>query len=202
MDDIIYWLWISRLRRIGTKKLLYLLKSYQTPKKIWKLGKEDLTKIRGIGDRSAEEILKKEYRINLLEELKKMQEENIQILTINDKDYPILLKEIYDPPIVLYVKGNKRILNELSIGVIGCRQCSSYGEIIAKRIAYCLARKHIHIISGLARGIDTYSHIRVFTGKGKNYSSFRKWARSDLSKRKCRIGRRNNKNRRSSFVRI
>ena len=82
-----------------------------------------------------------------------------EILRMNDKYYPEKLKKIYAPPGELYVLGDKTILDKKSVAVIGCRECSSYGANIAKKLSYELSKKGINIVSGLARGIDTYAHI-------------------------------------------
>lgn len=90
-----------------------------------------------------------------------MSEQNIDIISINEETYPQALKEIYDPPISLYLKGNKKILNQKSIGIIGCRDCSEYGKKCAKYFSYNLAKEKINIVSGLAKGVDSYAHIAV-----------------------------------------
>lgn len=92
---------------------------------------------------------------------------NIKLLNIFDKDYPKKLKNIYDPPVVLYIKGNKNIFNKKSVAMVGCRMCSKYGEEQAKYFSYNLAKNDIVVVSGLARGIDKYSHIGCLAGKGK-----------------------------------
>ena len=88
-----------------------------------------------------------------------MWKNNIEIITIVDKEYPQILKQIYDYPISLYIKGNKKILNNRNISIIGCREASEYGKSAAKYFAYNLAKRGINIISGLARGVDSYAHI-------------------------------------------
>ena len=88
-----------------------------------------------------------------------MEKNNIDIISIQDKDYPSLLKEIYDPPICLYIRGNKKILNNESIAIIGCRDASDYGLNVANEFAYNLSKQNINIISGLARGIDSEAHL-------------------------------------------
>lgn len=88
-----------------------------------------------------------------------MWENNIEIITIVDKEYPQILKQIYDYPISLYIKGNKKILNNRNISIIGCREATEYGKSVAKYFAYNLAKRGINIISGLARGVDCYAHI-------------------------------------------
>ena len=99
--------------------------------------------------------------------LKFIQENNIDIISILDHEYPILLKEIYSPPICLYIRGNKNALNEENIAMIGCRECSEYGKNIAQRFSYEIAKKDINIVSGLAKGIDEYSHFGAVLAKGK-----------------------------------
>jgi len=88
-----------------------------------------------------------------------MEKNHIDIISIQDEEYPKLLKEIYDPPICLYIKGNKEVLNNNSIAIIGCREASNYGLSVANRFAYNLSKQNINIISGLARGIDSEAHL-------------------------------------------
>lgn len=88
-----------------------------------------------------------------------MEKNNIDIISIQDKAYPELLKKIYDPPICLYIRGNKDILNNESISIVGCREASSYGISVANSFAYNLSKQNINIISGLARGIDSAAHL-------------------------------------------
>lgn len=94
-----------------------------------------------------------------------MQQNDIDIISIQDEQYPILLKEIYNPPINLYVRGNKQILNFPSIAIIGCRQASEYGKNIANNFAYKLSKNGFNIISGLAKGIDSFAHIGAINAK-------------------------------------
>ena len=95
-----------------------------------------------------------------------MQKNNIELITIKDKCYPKNLKQIYDPPVTIYLKGNKEVLNQKSIAMVGCRLCTNYGKTVAKKIAYNLSLNNINVISGLARGIDTYSHVGTLKANG------------------------------------
>lgn len=83
----------------------------------------------------------------------------MDIIPINVECYPQNLKEIYDPPVSLYIKGNKDILNNNSIAIIGCRDASEYGIKAAKYFSYNLSKEGINIVSGLAKGVDSYAHI-------------------------------------------
>lgn len=154
-----YWVWLSRLYQIGAKKQNELIKKYKTPKRIWNLSEEELNQVDFLAKQERKMILNKNYRMNIDKYIEYMDKNGISIITIKDKNYPQKLKQIYDPPIVIYIKGNKKILNHKSIAVIGSRSCSNYGKVIAKEVGDKLARNNIIVVSGLARGIDAYAHI-------------------------------------------
>ena len=166
MKDIEYWIWLSRIEGLNPKLLNDLLEKYDNPKIIWDKTKEELIE-GGIKEKHANEIINNTYRHNLDKYLKYMNENNIDIITIKDKNYPDKLKVIYDPPIVLYLKGNKNILNEKSVAIVGCRLCTRYGKDIAKKMAYNLSLNNINVISGLAKGIDAFAHKGSLAGRGK-----------------------------------
>jgi len=90
-----------------------------------------------------------------------MQKHSIDIISIEDKEYPDLLKQIYNPPLCLYIIGNKEILNEVCIAIVGSRDATEYGKSVAKDFALNLSANGVNIVSGLARGIDSYAHIGV-----------------------------------------
>lgn len=154
-----YWIWFSRINKIGAKKQNELLKKYKQPKKIWNLTKEELEQNINLEQKDIEIILDKQYRMNLEKHVEYMQKNGIKLLTMHDKNYPYNLKNIYDPPVAVYIKGNEKILNNKSLAIIGSRMCSNYGKNVTESIAYNLSQYNINIISGLARGIDTYAHI-------------------------------------------
>lgn len=168
MDDKKYWIWLSRLEGIGPIKIKQLLEIYKTPKKIWELKKEELLKIKGIGEKIANQILNEKYRNNLEQYVEYMEKYHIGIITILDKDYPKNLKNVYDAPVVLYYKGNKQLLNnKKAIAIVGCRNCTKYGENVSTKFAYDLSKDGICIISGMAKGIDSLAHIGALKQKGK-----------------------------------
>lgn len=167
MEKIKYWIWISRIAKLGSIRTQKLLEKFETPEKIWLLEEADLLKIDGIGKDIAKEILNIKYRMNLEKIINEMKHNNIELITYKDKEYPSKLKELYDKPIVLYVKGNKKILNNFSLAIIGCRENSEYGKKVAEAIAKGLARKEIVTVSGLARGIDSISQRATVETNGK-----------------------------------
>ena len=97
----------------------------------------------------------------------KLDKNKIKIIKLGDEKYPENLKHIYSKPQALYVLGNENILSNKSIAIIGCRDCSKYGAQNAYKFGYELAKKGLCIISGFARGIDTYAHLGAVKAKGK-----------------------------------
>ena len=162
-----YWIWFSLIKGLGSKRKQKLLESYKTPEKIYKLTKKELIETNGIGKKIVENILKSKDEDYLKKYILYMQKHNIDIININDENYPKILKEIYDPPISLYIKGNQNILNNTSVAIIGCRQASQYGIKVAKYFGYNLAKNEVNVVSGLAKGIDSYAHIGSICANGK-----------------------------------
>lgn len=91
----------------------------------------------------------------------------IQEIKLNELAYPYLLSQINNPPKILYVLGNVEILREKSIAIVGCRECSKYGEKVATELAYNLGKSNIITVSGLAKGIDSYCHIGSIKAKAR-----------------------------------
>ena len=159
MEEKYYWIWLSLIPNIGIKRIKKLLDIYKKPENIYKLNKERLMKIQGIGESITNSILDINIRKAVDKHIKYMEINNIDIIPIVDKNYPSNLKEIYDPPISLYVKGNKNILNNNNIAIVGCRNASDYGKKAAKYFGYNLSKKGTNIVSGLAKGVDSCAHI-------------------------------------------
>lgn len=88
----------------------------------------------------------------------KLNKKQIKTINIGDSDYPEKLLYIYNPPKQIYVLGNETILKEKSIAIIGCRACSEYGKKVSYNFAKEFTKRNVNVISGLARGIDTYAH--------------------------------------------
>ena len=154
-----YWIWLSLIKNLGSKRKLKLLELYRTSEEIYKLTKEELININGIGEAIANDIIISKNEKLLNYHIKYMKENNIKIININEREYPQALKKIYDPPISLYVKGNIKKLNNKNIGIVGCRECTTYGKKSAEYFAYNLSKQNINIVSGLAKGIDSYAHL-------------------------------------------
>lgn len=168
MDERIYWIWISKIKSIGIKKYNILMRKYESLENLWNANRIELIKIKGTGEKVVSDLLDSKYRTDLDKYLEYMIRNKIEIISINDKRYPERLREIYDPPLVIYAKGDIRNLNNINtIGMVGGRLCSEYGKKVALELSEFLSNKEINIISGLAKGIDTYAHTGCLKGKAK-----------------------------------
>jgi DNA processing protein len=168
MDKQKYWIWLSRIEGVGPVKIRELLKKYHSPEEIWNLKQEELIQVNGIGNIIANKVLNVRYRQNLEQYVTYMKKNNIGIISIQDDMYPQNLKNIYDSPIVLYYKGNINLLKHNKIiAMVGCRKCSNYGTNVSLELSYELAKNNFCIASGMAVGIDSYSHKGCIKAGGK-----------------------------------
>ena len=165
IEENIYWIWLSLLKNISIKEKYKLLFEYKTPDKLFNISKEELLKTKEFKEKTKEDLYDIEIKNKIDKHIEYMRKNNIKIISIEDTEYPKILKEIYDPPICLYVKGNIEILNNKNIAIIGCREPTDYGIKATKYFSYNLANNNINIISGLAKGIDAYAHIGAIIAK-------------------------------------
>lgn len=147
------WLWFLSLERISVKKKWQGLQAGWNPQKMYE--RERVAKP------------KEEFEALWLAEATYMMEHQIGMITCLDQEYPEKLKQIYDPPLVLFYRGDKSLLQRFAIAVIGCREASLYGRKVAFQMAYDLAKQHTVIISGMAKGIDGVSHAGALHAEGK-----------------------------------
>ncbi|MCM8800941.1 MAG: DNA-processing protein DprA [Candidatus Omnitrophica bacterium] len=151
---------------LGTIRLKKLLDYFDKPQKILNASLEKLVSFSGIGEGFAQRIsaLKEKdltYELNLAKKL------GIKITTLMDEDYPQNLRNIADPPLVLYIKGKIEEKDNLGLAIVGTRRPTFYGISSAEKFAYALAKKGFTIISGIARGIDTVAHRGALKAKGR-----------------------------------
>ena len=161
-----YWVWYSLLNSVSKNKRNHLIEKYKTPNTIWSLDEIELAKNKQLSSDDIQQILDYETRNRLDSYIEDLIKKKINIVTFNDYNYPELLKYIYDPPIILYVKGNL-MENENCIGIVGSRKASSYGIEMSKKLARELSNYDITIISGMARGIDSIAHKASIEAKGR-----------------------------------
>jgi len=157
---------LNMVGEIGGIRLKRLLQFFGKPENILKAPLEKLMAVSGIGQEIANKIhsLKKE---DLDKEFALAQKFDLKIITQDDKDYPENLKNIPDPPIVLYVKGELKEEDKFSIAIVGSRRASFYGLSSAEKFACDLSDKGFTIVSGMARGIDTSAHKGALKAGGR-----------------------------------
>ena len=158
---------LNMIDHVGPVRVRQLLEYFGVAPAILGASKQQLLKVRGIGEETAEAISQWEKTVDLASELKRIQEFGCHVLTQADPAYPELLRQIYDPPIVLYVKGELTEKDKNSVAMVGSRMTTHYGMEVARKLAYQLAYIGVTVVSGGARGIDTASHQGALSAKGR-----------------------------------
>jgi DNA processing protein len=152
---------------VGPIRVRQLLERFGDPGAILGANQHQLMQAKGIGADTAEAIVNWEKTVDLGAELKRIEDFGCRIVIQEDEEYPALLREIYDPPIVLYVKGRLLAKDKNSVAMVGSRMTTPYGLEVARKLAYQLAYLGVTVVSGGARGIDTAAHQGALTGKGR-----------------------------------
>ncbi|MDQ3489845.1 MAG: DNA-processing protein DprA [Acidobacteriota bacterium] len=164
---MIDWISLNMTPGIGPRAATKLLESFGSAENVFHARRTQLESLR-IRPESIESIIKREFHEKAEAELADVKTLGGDILVLDDGSYPALLREIADPPITLYVKGDWQACFDLPcVAVIGSRMCSTYGENASEMIARDLASRGICIVSGLARGIDTAAHRGAIRGGGR-----------------------------------
>jgi len=154
---------IGNIGPIAFKKLLNYFNSLNIA---WESEINEFRKA-GLNQFTVEQIRKQRPNINPDYEMERLEKEKIDLITIQDESYPKLLKEIYAPPAILYIRGSFKPSDKFSLGVVGTRKLSSYGQQITPKITSELSQSGLTIISGLAKGIDTIAHQAAIDNNGR-----------------------------------
>ncbi len=158
---------LNMIDHIGPVRLRRLLEAFGDPVSILNASPQQLLKVPGIGPEIAQSIYNWRNTIDLDGELKRIKEFGCKVIIRGDPEYPPLLEQIYDPPIVLYVNGTLCDRDRNAIAIVGTRQPTHYGLETARKLAYQLAYAGITVVSGGARGIDTAAHTGALAAKGR-----------------------------------
>lgn len=167
MDDKERLLILNMLGCIGSVRLRNLLKYFGSLTKIFQAREKELKEVKDIGPVIGEKITQSLKKIDIKKELRLIKKHGVKVISFLDEGYPENLKNIYDPPIVLYVKGDILAQDRASVAIVGSRLASFYGLNTAEKLAFELASKGLTIISGLARGIDSSAHKGALKAKGR-----------------------------------
>jgi len=155
------------VEHVGPVRVRQLLQHFADAVSILKASKQQLMCVRGIGEDTAEAIANWEKNVDLAAELKRCEEFGCHVVTQEDAEYPEMLRQIYDPPLVLYVKGTLTAADKNGVAIVGSRQTTHYGIEVARKFGYQLAYVGVTVVSGGARGIDTAAHQGALSAKGR-----------------------------------
>ncbi|MEO1857478.1 MAG: DNA-processing protein DprA [Rubritalea sp.] len=158
---------LNMLPKIGPIRVRRLIERLGSAEVILKSSESQLTKTNGIGPETARLICQWEQHIDLNKELEEAKARGISIITQEDSDYPESLRHMYDPPLALYVWGELIDSDKHAISIVGSRRTTHYGQQAALGFSRALARSGLSIISGLARGIDSFAHRGALDAKGR-----------------------------------
>jgi DNA processing protein len=158
---------LNMIDHVGPVRLRQLLEHFGDAPAILRARSSELMNARGIGEETAEAIGNWEKTIDLRAELKRVADFGCHVITQEDAEYPPALREIYDPPIVLYAKGRLGDRDRNAVTMVGSRQTSHYGTETARKLGYQLAYTGVTVVSGGARGIDTAAHQGALSAKGR-----------------------------------
>ncbi len=149
---------LLNLLNFSSKKIDSIILKFKDIDHIFNASTNELEGIPYLDSKDIEKIIRNRESQVLEKELKLIEKENIDCLDVFDEDYPSLLNEIDGKPLVLYIKGDRKVLNKLLIAVVGSRMPTIYGISMAQFFSYRLSLLGIGVVSGLARGIDTNAH--------------------------------------------
>ncbi len=161
------WLKLIRADNVGPVTFTKLIKHFGTIDRALGASVSELADVDGIGFRTAERIAATRDKFNPSAELELAHKLGVWIINLADERYPPLLKRIYDPPPVLYIKGSLTAADNLAISIVGSRRCSLYGQEQSSRFAHFLSSVGFTICSGIARGIDAAAHNGALSAGGR-----------------------------------
>ena len=177
---------LNLIEGVGPVRVRQLLECFGEPAAILGASRQQLLRVHGIGEEMAEAIANWEKTIDLNAELKRIRSSAAALSTQTDPEYPQLLRQIYDPPLVLYVKGELLPKDKNSVAMVGSRMTTHYGLEVARKLAYQLAYLGVTVVSGGARGIDTAAHQGALTAKGRTIAVLGTGHQHGLSRRRTR----------------
>jgi DNA processing protein len=158
---------LNMVPRIGPVRVRRLLEAFGSPSAVLGAPAARLQAVEGIGPEAAKSLHSWESHVDLLSELSLVKQHGAKVVTLASPDYPALLREIHDPPTVLYMMGDILERDHHAIGVIGTRKPTHYASDCTKKLSYQLAYAGVTVVSGLARGVDTAAHQAALAAKGR-----------------------------------
>lgn len=170
-EDIQFWLAITRIEGLGVRGAHRLIEHFGSPRAAYTASLTELESC-GVPAHVAQAIFAQTGLKEAEKELEAVAKAECQLLSLASDDYPPMLKQIPDAPLLLYVRGDAKVLSEHAVAIVGTRHPTAYGNQVAHRLARDLAERRLVIVSGLARGIDSAAHHGALEAKGKSVAVF------------------------------
>jgi DNA processing protein len=170
-EELLHWLALIFTPGLGAKRIADLIERYGSPVPIFRASASELTAA-GLTGSVARSIASGCCFEEAAEQHQKLHESGVQVVTCTDPAYPRQLREIYDPPAVLFAQGKVELLQGVMVAMVGSRRASTYGMAAAERLAADLANAGIVVVSGMARGIDTAAHLGALNSAGGTVAVF------------------------------
>jgi DNA processing protein len=170
-DELKYWVAFSGIAGIGRVRISQLKEFFGSLQDAWK-APEGKLKQAGLDSRSIDALVTLRPRMSLDAEMEKLERYRVKVLVYEGSPYPARLREIYDYPPVLYVRGDLPAEDEPCLAIVGTRRPTIYGRQVTEEIVADLARSKITIVSGLARGVDSVAHRAALDAGGKTVAVF------------------------------
>jgi DNA processing protein len=159
---------LSMVPGVGAARLRLLVNHFGDPEKVMDASERELIEVDGIDRSVARKIIsERDFEEDIQLQLSRLNKSEARIVTFWDKDFPENLKKIYDPPVMLFIRGELSSSDKYSVAVVGTRNPTTYGKHVAEKFAAELAEHGIVVVSGLARGIDTISHTTTVRSGGR-----------------------------------
>lgn len=165
--NIEHWLKLKNADGVGPVIFSRLLNHFGSIENILGTSVSELKRVEGLGSNKAERIAASREKTDVTAEIGLAEKLGVWIINLKDERYPALLKQIYDPPPVLYIKGTLTESDNLSVAIVGARRCSLYGSEQSSRLAHILASAGFTVCSGMAMGIDTAAHQGALAAGGR-----------------------------------
>ncbi len=165
--EIFHWVALSLIPGVGSVLFKRLLDQFVSPEAVFKAPLAELLRVEGVGEKVARAIQKGADRAQVDREMRLLREAGGTVLTFRDALYPGRLRQIYDPPPLLYVRGELKEADDLALSIVGSRRTSPYGRVITERMSQEIVRRGVTIVSGMARGIDSLAHWGAISGGGR-----------------------------------
>ncbi len=170
-ENLLHWIALTRVEGIGTRLAHRLIEKFGTPEAVFQASLTELERC-GLRAPSAQGIFRQAGMKEAEEELERLAKTDAQLLTFGDARYPARLREIPDPPVLLYIRGSLEAVRDFSISMVGTRRPTPYGSGVTLRLARDLAQRNFVIVSGMARGIDSAAHKGALEANGRTVAVF------------------------------